>query len=193
MEEQGAEAVVEIRDSEVVKDRKTKNYRHEKLDKRLREDRTAEEARRMKKAKKYGVNTPEILKEEDTKLEIEKVDGNQLKKHINNSKVLESLGENVAILHNQNIIHGDLTTSNIIVKEDTDEAFLIDFGLSNHSSRVEDKAVDLNVFKQVLRTSHPYKFEEAWGEFKESYVKNQKESEEVLERLEEVEDRGRYK
>lgn len=188
---QGAEAEVEIKDDIVVKKRPEKDYRHDKLDSRLREERTQMEEKLIMEARKYGVNAPEVEKLEDSTLEIEKVEGEPLKERVEEDKeLLKDLGENIAYLHSTDIIHGDLTTSNVLVEKNT--VVLIDFGLAFRSERVEDKAVDLHLLKQVLETSHPEVAEESWQKFKAGYLEYE-ESEAVLEQLEEVEKRGRYK
>ncbi|MFT4868365.1 MAG: TP53 regulating kinase-like protein [Candidatus Nanohaloarchaea archaeon] len=103
--------------------------------------------------------------------------------------MMKELGENVALLHSIDIIHGDLTTSNAIADE---EIYLIDFGLSFRSQRIEDRAVDIHLLKQVLESSHPEVSKEAWQNFLKGYSEYE-DSEKVLEQLEEVEQRGRYK
>ena len=193
-EEKGAEATVKITKDKVIKKRKEKEYRHPNIDKRLRKDRTEEESRRMAQANKYGVKTPKILNTDNFSLEMDNIRGHKLRNCIKEKiGTLENLGSQIAILHNQDIIHGDLTTSNILIQEDTNNPYIIDFGLSEHSQRIEDKAVDLHLLKQVLETSHPEVFEQAWSNFIEGYRDKQNSSEEVLNQLEEVEKRGRYK
>ncbi|MFB6143800.1 MAG: KEOPS complex kinase/ATPase Bud32 [Candidatus Nanohaloarchaea archaeon] len=187
---EGAEAEVRIGEEDVKKERHAKKYRHEKIDEELRHDRTETEQKLMEDARRHGVNVPEAEKEESNQLRIEKVEGSQLKEVIaDRPESLKELGENIALLHDTGIIHGDLTTSNAVVNE---EPYLIDFGLSYRSQRIEDRAVDIHLLKQVLKSSHPEVAEEAWKEFVEGYREYEK-SEEVLEQLEDVESRGRYK
>ncbi|MFB6180992.1 MAG: KEOPS complex kinase/ATPase Bud32 [Candidatus Nanohalobium sp.] len=189
--EQGAEATVEIGDEKVLKKRKPKKYRHPELDQKIREERTETEKELIQKASKYGVNTPKIRKENISTLEMEKIEGESLKKVAGSEKeVFEKMGENVARLHSTGIIHGDLTTSNALISGE--KVFLLDFGLSFQSDRTEDKAVDIHLLKQVLESSHPEVAEKAWENFLKGY-KDLEESEEVLKQLEEVEKRGRYK
>ena len=188
MEIQGAEASVKIKEDEVVKERETKKYRHPELDERIREDRTREEVKNTRRARKYGVKAPEA-EEKDGKIIFEKIEGETWKKS-EDLDAMKDIGANVAKMHHGEIIHGDLTTSNAIVKDG--EAFIIDFGLSTVSERIEDKAVDIHLLKQVLNSSHPDIAEEAWEKFLEGYG-DYDESEKVLEQLEEVEQRGRYK
>lgn len=189
--EQGAEAEVEIGEYQVVKRRPEKKYRHTELDRKIREERTETEEKLISEARKYGVNVPEAEKISDSVIELEKIDGDKLKEKVGEKPgLLEELGENIALLHSIDIIHGDLTTSNAIVKDE--EVFLIDFGLSFRSQRTEDKAVDIHLLKQVLESSHPEVAEKAWESFVEGY-RDYEASDEVLEQLEEVEQRGRYK
>lgn len=192
MEVQGAEANVDIREDRVVKSREPKEYRHPVIDEKIREKRTSEELKNIKRARKYGVNTPETEKTGDFTLEQDKVDGKTLKQVIENQpSLMKNLGHNVAKMHSADVIHGDLTTSNALYSRENG-VFLIDFGLSQVSERTEDKAVDLHLLKQVLRSSHPEVSEKCWKEFQEGYD-NFKESQKIVDQLEEVESRGRYK
>lgn len=189
MRQKGAEATVETVNGKVLKKREPKKYRHRELDNKIREERTETEVKLMKEAIKYGVNAPRPEKISEAEIEMEEIDGRPLKEVIEERpELLKEMGENVAKLHSSDIIHGDLTTSNALVEE---KVFLIDFGLSFRSQRVEDRAVDIHLLKQVLNSSHPKVAEEAWNSFLEGY--RPEDREEVLEQLEEVEKRGRYK
>jgi len=189
--EKGAEATVEIGEGQVVKKRTEKKYRYEKLDEKIRKERTETGKNLLSEANKYGVNVPEVKKTDASTLELEKIEGETLKNKVENKpELLEKLGENISLLHSIDIIHGDLTTSNAIVEDS--EVFLIDFGLSFRPQRTEDHAVDIHLLKQVLESSHPEMAEKAWRNFLEGY-REYEESEDVLEQLEEVEQRGRYK
>ena len=99
---------------------------------------------------------------------------------------MEKLGEQTAKLHDAGIIHGDLTTSNAILRNS--DIFVIDFGLSFFSHKIEDKAVDLHLIKQALEAKHYQNWEKLFSAFLKGY-KNK----EVIERLKKVEARGRYK
>ncbi|MFB6208371.1 MAG: KEOPS complex kinase/ATPase Bud32 [Candidatus Nanohaloarchaea archaeon] len=187
MEFKGAEATVTI-NGEVVKKRERKSYRHPELDEKLRRERTATEARIMEEARKHGASVPEVHEIEDYTLTMEKAEGKPLK-HVIEPGHLEGYGKNVAYMHSADIIHGDLTTSNAVLG---DELSVIDFGLSFRSHRIEDKAVDIHLLKQVLESSHPEIADKAWEKFVEGYSEYE-DSEKVLEQLEEVESRGRYK
>ena len=103
----------------------------------------------------------------------------------NYKSLMKELGQKIAILHENNIIHGDLTTSNFIFNK---QIYFIDFGLSFESHKVEDKAVDLHLLRQALESKH-YKI---WKECFEEVLKSYK-NKEVIQRLKLVETRGRYK
>lgn len=188
--EKGAEAEVEIGQDQVVKRRSRKKYRHPELDRKIREERTSTEEKLTSEARKYGVNVPEAEKTGNSVLELEKIDGEKLKEVVEEEPgLMKELGENIAVLHSVDIIHGDLTTSNVMIG---DETYLIDFGLSFRSQRIEDKAVDIHLLKQVLESSHPEVAEKGWEKFLEGYSEFE-DSEKVLGQLQEVEQRGRYK
>lgn len=185
---QGAEAVIEFTEKTAVKRREKKTYRHPELDDKLRKERTDREVRLLKKARKYNVSVPEVVESSEDRFEMEKVKGEKLRDSLK-PEYFEKLGKEVAMLHDIDIIHGDLTTSNVIVD---DELKIIDFGLSFQSERFEDKAVDIHLLKQVLESSHSKDAEELWSSFIEGYQKLE-DSSQILEQLEEVEQRGRYK
>jgi len=127
-----------------------------------------------------------------------------------NSQYLELLmtrvGEAVGLLHNGNVVHGDLTTSNIMLRaaeegkiiaegtsrEKTLEAdiVLIDFGLGSVSSTDEDKAVDLYVLERAFTSTHP-KAENLFPTLLASYGASCKNSKAILKKLQEVRLRGR--
>ena len=180
---QGAEARVEIGDR-VKKKRPKKGYRHPELDQRIRERRTEKEKALLKKARRHGVNTPQTTKETSTELRMEHIQGETLGKTLE-TDALRKTGKQVEKLHEAGITHGDLTPENVLINE---EAYLIDFGLSQRSERLEDRAMDLHLFKQTLKSRGK---EQAFQDFLKGYRPGFRE--EVLEKLEEIEGRGRYK
>lgn len=189
---QGAEAKIYRAGNKIVKDRIEKSYRLPIIDSRLRTLRTKAEARLISRASRAGVPVPRVLDSSKTKLEIEFLDGPKLRDWIDSQKdleklkrVLKELGKLTAKLHSANVIHGDLTTSNVIYM---DKPFFIDFGLGTFSERLEDKAVDLHLFKECVKSKHYDHWLTCWKAFKEGY-KDKK----VFEQLEKVEARGRYK
>ncbi|MEK6894579.1 MAG: KEOPS complex kinase/ATPase Bud32 [Nanoarchaeota archaeon] len=191
----GAEAIITKQNKTVIKDRIEKSYRYPDLDKKIRKLRTRSESKIMEKAQKI-VNVPKIISSDEvkSKIEMEYIDGKKLADHLENidyKKVSEKIGKELAKLHDNNIIHGDLTTSNLLLKDE--DIYFIDFGLGFHSSRIEDKAVDLHLIKQALEAKHPTINEECFNALVKGYTKQSKHAKRTLKQLEKVEKRGRYK
>jgi tRNA A-37 threonylcarbamoyl transferase component Bud32 len=115
--QQGAEAVLIKRGKEVVKDRIVKGYRYPDLDKKIRKNRTKREARLLEKAGKV-ICVPKVREKDRFEIVMEFIDGKKLSEHLDKLKnwkeVCRRIGENIAKVHDADIIHGDLTTSNMI-------------------------------------------------------------------------------
>ncbi|MCR4285101.1 MAG: KEOPS complex kinase/ATPase Bud32 [archaeon] len=192
---QGAEAKIFLSDKIISKERTSKSYRHPILDEQIRNKRTKCEAKILTKALALQINVPEVISVDKHNLQIQFIEGDRLSETLNSYpkekqyQTMEKLGHQTALLHQNNIIHGDLTTSNTILKDN--EVFLIDFGLGFISAKIEDKAVDIHLIKQALEAKHFQNHEDLFKNFLKSY--KWKEKNEVLERLKEVERRGRYK
>lgn len=186
----GAEAVIYEDGNSIVKERLKKSYRLAELDEELRKQRTRREANLLNKA---PIPHPKLLScDGKSKIVMEKIKGEKLRDLLDeNPGLARKVGELVAKMHNKNIIHGDLTTSNMILRPDGEMVF-IDFGLSFHSDKVEDKAVDIHLFKQALDSKHFKVYDEALREFMKGYEKVNK-HEAIMQRLKAVELRGRYK
>lgn len=192
---QGAEAVLTRQGGVVLKNRIKKNYRIKKLDDKLRVKRTKREARILREAKRSGVKVPRVLEKKKTILKIEYLDGSKIKGILdekpqsNIDSIMENIGRSIARLHKVDIIHGDLTTSNMILVNR--DVYFIDFGLSFHSKGWEHKAVDLHLFHRSLISAHRAP-EDKWGKvlkvYKNEYAKGSK----VIKRLRRIEKRGRY-
>ena len=184
----GAEAIIKKEEGKIIKDRIPKNYRHKEIDEKLRTSRTKREAKILEKLK--GI-APQLLRTENTLLEMEYVEGELLREILTKNPLLaKKIGEKTGIIHDKNIVHGDLTTSNIILDKNQEIKF-IDFGLSSISHKVEDKAVDLHLFLEAVESKHYAAKEKIWLAFMEGY--NPVNKKEILERLEVVEKRGRNK
>ena len=142
----------------LLKERVPKNYRISEIDNILRKTRTKKEARLLNEAKKCGVFTPLVfdVNKKINSLILEKIEGELVKNLLKTDKDIIELGiiigENIAKLHNCGIIHGDLTTSNLIWHDD--KIYFIDFGLGKFSHEVEDKGVDLLVLKKAINSTH---------------------------------------
>jgi len=189
VERRGAEAVVLIGDDKVVKTRLKKNYRIKELDERLRTERTRAEAKIMSEARRLGIPTPIIYDVGRFDLVMEVIEGPPLKDVIDEEKAREA-GVLVGKLHGGGIIHGDLTTSNMLVKGD--RIYLIDFGLSFWDEMLESRGVDVHVFYQTLISSHK-DHERLMAAFAAGYRSSFEGADAVLERVREIEYRGRYK
>lgn len=193
----GAEAILIRREKVLIKHRIKKSYRLPELDEKIRKQRTKREAKLLEKASKL-IPIPKILKiDEKTKeIEMEFIQGKKLSEHLdsltNKEKICEQIGKQIAKLHDNDIIHGDLTTSNIILSEKDKKLYFIDFGLGFTSKRAEDKAVDLHLIKEALEARHFQHTHECFQAILEGY-KISKNYKQVLQRLKKVEARGRYK
>lgn len=194
----GAEADLYLLEDRVSKVRISKAYREPHLDEHLRRTRTRREARLLSMARRAGVATPFVSDVDNSSCTVEMsfIPGEQIRRLLpsitaeERRRLCRRIGEEVGKLHSANIIHGDLTTANMLLHED--RIYFIDFGLGGFSNAVEDKGVDLLVFKKALHSTH-YKFErECWDGFVEGYSKTYEDSAKVLERLEEIARRGRY-
>jgi len=192
---QGAEAKIYLDKNTILKTRIPKTYRHPQLDNQIRTRRTRSEAKILTKALSFKVNVPTVIKTDKFNIDIQYIEGDRLSETLNSYpeekqfKVMQQLGKQLALLHQNNIIHGDLTTSNTILSQD--KLFLIDFGLGFVSTKQEDKAVDLHLIKQALEAKHFQNHEDLFKQFCKGYKWT--DSDKILERLEVVEKRGRYK
>lgn len=188
---QGAEAKLYTDGKTVLKERPSKSYRHPRLDKSLRQFRTRRESKILKKLQEIGVAAPELIDVDDKEMTIKmsKIKGEQVKEALpSNIGIAEEIGKIIGTMHSAHIIHSDLTTSNMIYDG---KVHMIDFGLSFVSHKVEDKAVDLYLFRKAVESAHHEIAEKAWDAFIKGY-KEYPEYEDVLRRLEVVEKRGRY-
>lgn len=192
---QGAEAIIEKKGKIVLKRRIPKSYRIKEIDEELRKHRTRAEAKNLEKVREI-VNVPKVIDvdKKEAIISMEFIDGDRLSQVLEKAdykKIAKILGRDIAKLHDNNIIHGDLTTSNFILKGE--EIYFIDLGLSFHSTKDEDKAVDLHVLREALESKHYTIWKEVYDLILSSYKKESKNSIKVIKRLEDVELRGRNK
>jgi len=184
----GAEAVIEFHDGLAIKRRIAKRYRAGPLDARLIAERTRAEARLIAAARRAGVPTPVILDITGDTIVMDAIAGTLLTRDLSEATVREA-GRMVGRLHSAGIMHGDLTTSNMILHDG--RLVLIDFGLAQVSSEIEQQGVDLHVFFQTLEsTTADYPaLREA---FTEGYRSTFPGADDVIAREHEIELRGRY-
>lgn len=195
--QRGAEAILYLRNGELVKERVKKGYRIPELDVKIRKQRTRGEAKLMERARMSNVPVPRTRTEDDFKLVMEYLKGAKLKNPLNSmdkdrrKKVCGMAGEIIAALHANGIIHGDLTTSNMILHDG--RVFLIDFGLGKFSEKVEDQAVDLFLLYEALKSTHFAVLEECWESVVKAYSNGYAKAKDVLSRIEKIKKRRRYK
>ena len=188
---QGAEAKIYLTKNKIVKDRIKKDYRIKEIDEKLRGFRTRREAKILGKLEKFGFVPKVLYNDKKEKLTIEYIEGEKIRDVLDKvdkrkrTTICKDIGKKIRLMHDNNIVHGDLTTSNMILSK---EVMFIDFGLSQVSTKIEDKAVDIHLLKQALESKHYKIWEDCFKVIAKAYG-----NKEVLNRLEKVESRGRYK
>lgn len=185
----------------IRKYRVPKSYRVPELDNEIRRARTVHEARLMYEACRVGVPAPSIyfIDLEETTIIMEYIEGDRLKdvvdslQPVQRKEIFLGVGGKIALLHRNGIIHGDLTTSNMILTS-SGKVFFIDFGLGEFSSSVEDEGVDLHLMRRALESTHYRCSAECYDAIINGYKANIGESlaSNVLKRVHEIESRGRY-
>ncbi|KAK0061770.1 EKC/KEOPS complex subunit TP53RK [Biomphalaria pfeifferi] len=209
---QGAEAKLYLHDFYgrpcIIKERFQKQYRHHTLDSMLTNQRIKSEVRANLRCRMAGILTPTIfmVNFQDNSIYMEEIqDAITAKQYITDRstqgdsssllRLAEVIGQTLSKMHASNIIHGDLTTSNMLLQGNPSnlKLFLIDFGLSSFEASAEDKGVDLYVLERAFLSSHPNS-QELFNTILNSYqsaTKNVKSCKEIIAKLEEVRMRGR--
>lgn len=185
----------------VIKARLPKTYRPAKLDLTIRGYRTVHEPQLMHEAKKAGVPTPSIFQVDlkNAAITMEFVEGKQVKQLLGSLSGKERqalcirIGELIGKLHVHGIVHGDLTTSNLILNAEG-KIFLVDFGLGEKNTEIEAKGVDLHLMKRALQSTHYQFAEECFESVLKGYstVSGAEEEGRILGKIREIERRGRY-
>ena len=190
----------------IAKERFNKQYRHPNLDKQLRKQRTVHEARILARCRSHGVLAPAVYFVDDTTQTIymEYVDGKTVKevwdeldrgetsasKVEKKQNIAHKIGTILAKIHNHSMVHGDPTTSNLLVREKDGEIVMIDFGLGSQNASIDDKAVDLYVLERAMLATHPNS-EELFSQILSSYEKESRKAKTILSKFESVRARGR--
>jgi len=183
----------------IFKFRKPLPYRHPELDAEIRAQRTVREAEIIHDAKAVGVNAPSLyyVSQPESLIVMEEIDGPRLKSLLASpgrepGAVSFEFGVAVGRLHKGGIMHGDLTTSNVLV--DGAGVRLIDFGLSAHSIKVEDHSVDIRLIKETLAGAHSEIAAAVMDSFMKGYASEVGEARAKMvgRKLVEIERRGRY-
>jgi TP53 regulating kinase-like protein len=192
----GAEADIYLIDwygrKAISKVRTPKPYRHKSLDDSIRKNRTIHEGNMLSCAKMIGIRSPFIYFIDPVRAEIvmEFIEGKNAKEMMTHDLAYR-IGRYAGLLHSNNIIHGDLTTSNFIVGK---KLVLLDFGLAFHSVRNEDKAVDVKLIKTILKSAYSSVYERTFNGFLKGYSKMVSATEvgRILKNVYDIERRGRY-
>jgi len=183
-----------------LKSRPSKPYLIPAIDQMLRGSRTARECKGLIVARSLGIPTPSIhtVDLSDYSILMDYIPGSQLKQVAGDlsKQRLENLchkfGESIARLHRGGMVHGDPTTSNLLVTS-TDKIWMIDFGLSEMNATIEMKGVDLHLIKRALETTHWDIQDEMLTMTLEGYTDTLgTEAEPIISRMEEIRERGRY-
>lgn len=178
----------------VSKIRVQKPYRQKSLDNEIRRNRTLREATMLSNAKETGVRTPFIYFVDPVSAEIvmEFIEGINAKEKMDENLALQ-MGRYAGLLHINNLIHNDLTTSNFINSRNN-QLVLLDFGLSFFSERLEDKAVDIRLVKEVFSSFYARISDLIFSRFLLGYssIISQTDMRATLRIVHEIEQRGRY-
>jgi len=213
--QQGAEGIITLSNNQVLKNRVKKSYRHPELDEKIRKLRTRSEAKILDKLNNV-LPVPKLIETDNKEnITMQYIQGQKLSEHLEEldyKTICKQIAQLLTDLHNKDIIHGDLTTSNMIYvknknnktdktssshnnlsinNKNNPKVYLIDFGLSYHSHKLEDKAVDLHLLKQALEAKHFKIAEQTINIILNNYKPHR--YKEILEQLKKVESRGRYK
>lgn len=181
----------------VFKQRVVKGYRHPSLDRSLQNTRIKNEVRLMLEARKAGISVPVIYSVDltENRIVMEEIQGVRVKDALQSlpdkeaEEVCRKIGEIAAKLHQNDIVHGDLTTSNMLLEND--RIVLIDFSLGSKTSELEDKGVDMHLLEEAFHSAH-HKRSGLYDTVKDSYVNTYPGGAEVLRKVREIEKRGRY-
>lgn len=183
----------------VQKYRVKKTYRISEIDSMLISMRTREESKLITLSRMSGISVPLIYDVDLSRgiITMEYVAGKRIKDILNSlddteqRRICLKIGESIARLHNHDIIHGDITTSNIILWDD--RIYFIDFGLGSTNGEVEAKGVDLHVLMEAFESTHS-RYPMCFKYVFEGYTKQfHGDAAVVLEKIDEIVKRGRYR
>ena len=185
----------------IMKKRLPKAYRLPQLDSAVRTQRTLHEPMLIHRAKEAGVPTPTIYMIDlaESSIIMEYVEGRQIKKILNTlptkerTRLCHRIGTLIGRLHKHGIIHGDLTTSNMILAS-YGKICIVDFGLGEFSEELEIRGVDLHLMKRALQSTHHKYAKECFEAVTKGYSETagKEVAVKLLEKIQEIERRGRY-
>lgn len=181
----------------VSKQRVAKGYRHPTLDRTIQTSRLKNEVRLMLEARRAGIAVPVIYSVDlaSNGMVMQEIRGPRVKDALNEMpepkarELCEKMGELAARLHMNDIVHGDLTTSNMLLEGD--RIVLIDFSLGSKTSELEDKGVDMHLLEEAFHSAHHAR-SDMYTTVKDAYVSVYPDGDKVLDKVREIERRGRY-
>lgn len=180
----------------ILKIRKIKTYRNPLLDSKIRKQRTIKESQMLSLVKSFGIPAPLVyfVNLKETSIIMQEIPGKPVH-DLSESKIIKlskDIGKIVGTLHKNGVMHGDLTSSNFILYQNT--VFVIDFGLSQISIKSEDHAVDLRLIKEILNSAHAKIMQSSWKNFQSGYksVVGYSYYAKITRLVSEIESRGRY-
>lgn len=184
----------------IVKMRLRKSYRIPELDSEIRARRTIREAQLMREARMAGVSIPALFSVDPVNawIVMQYVEGARLKEYLESTspqdgcRLCEALGCLIGRLHRRGVIHGDLTTSNMILS--SGKIFFIDFGLGEFSQKIEERGVDLHLLRRALSSTHYKRAKQLFEAVLRGYTAEvgAETANEVKARVKSIERRGRY-
>ncbi len=196
----GAEAEIHLDEWEgrkvVNKIRVKKGYRDPELDERLRSKRIKTEVKLMRECRKLGISVPIIYDVDLTgnRIMMEFVEGERVKDildsdHKDKKSLCWEIGEKVGRMHREGIAHGDLTTSNMILNGE--RLYFIDLSLGEKSEELEVLGVDLHLLREAFLSAHSKVFD-LFEEVLKGYLASYPEGSDVIQKMKDIESRGRY-
>jgi TP53 regulating kinase-like protein len=183
----------------VLKQRQKKPYLLEVIDQHLRTSRLSREVKMLEFARSRGVRTPTVYSVDQASCTImmDFIKGEQLKElapKVSREQLIEhcrKFGEIIAQLHAAGVVHGDPTTSNVIV-DHRSRLWMIDFGLAEWNATIEMKGVDLHLIHRALETTHWDLQDVMLTSTLEGYSDSSDNAEDIISRMNEIRERGRY-
>jgi Kae1-associated kinase Bud32 len=192
----GAEAeILQINENTLIKKRISKKYRLKEIDDKILSLRNKREFKVLKKLHDNNINVPKPFEynEEELYFSFEFLNGKNLKESLNekyNEELIYKALNEIIKIHNLNIVHNDLTSLNMINYKN--KIYIIDFGLAKFTNSIEEKAVDLNLFFTCIKNEHP-NYYNLKNELENKYFSKTIEGDKIIQRLHQIEKRGRNK
>jgi Kae1-associated kinase Bud32 len=196
----GAEAEIRLEEwngrKVVNKVRVRKGYRDKELDERLRSQRIKTETKLMTESRRLGISVPIIYDVDlmNNRIVMEYVEGERVKdalqsEYENKRDICRRIGEDVGKMHSEGIAHGDLTTSNILLSQS--RLYFIDFSLGEKTKEIEVLGVDLHLLREAFLSAH-FQILEMFDDVLDGYLNSFKKGSEIIQKMKEIESRGRY-